>query len=159
MEIYALFLNVLPVPVAAGAAVALDAGGFLVVADLIVLITVRFAGGAVVLAALDAVVFLTTEVALPLLVSLAALTLRRPRVEAAVGGRETAAACRVRVAAGPGFELAVDVLVALRVPAAGLVPLTLSAIPDRRFDGALGGGPFIGDAGLLNIGLAGEAGR
>lgn len=48
-------------PVVAGAVVALAAGAFFVVADLMVPITVRLvAGAAFVAAALDAVVFLTT---------------------------------------------------------------------------------------------------
>lgn len=166
---YPLFLSVLPVPVDAGVAVALEAGGFLVVADLSVLITVRFAGGgAAGLAALEAgleaaalvaVVFFTTVAVLPSLASLVALTLRLPRVEAAVGGRDGAAACRVRVVVGgPILELAVDEVVVFLVPTAGRVPLAFSTMLDRIFCEALGG-PLRGDAGLLIMLFVGDAGR
>lgn len=148
---------------------ALEAGGFLEVADLSVLITVRLVGGgAAGLAALDAglvavalvaVVFFTTVAVLPSLASLVALTLRLPRVEAAVGGREGAVACRVRVAVGPVLELVVDDAVAFLVPAAGRVPLAFSTMFDRILDEALGAGPLRGDAGLVIMLFVGDAGR
>lgn len=148
---------------------ALEAGGFLVVADFSVFMTVLLAGGgAAGLAALDAglvaVVFLTTVAVLPSEASEVALTFLRPRVEAAVGGREGAAAWRVRVAAVPApapalvFELAVDEVVAFLVPAVGRVALALSTMLERRLEEALGG-PLTGDAGRLNVVLAGDAGR
>lgn len=133
-------------------------------ADLIVLMTVLFAGGAgaAVLAALDtvlvAVVFFTTVAVLPLLDSLVALSFRLPRVDAAVGGRGMAAACRVRVAAVPVFELAADDAVTFLEAAVGRVPFAFSTILDKILDEAFGG-PFRGDAGLLIIDFVGDAGR
>lgn len=146
---------------AAVAAAALGAGGFFVVADLIVPITVFFAAGPVVLAALDAVVFFNTVVVLPSLDSLVPLTFRLPRVEAAVGGRGLVAACRERVGAGPLVELAAEemAVVVFLVRGCGRVAFAFSTIFVMRLDEVLAPGAFMGDAGLLAIVLTGDVGR
>lgn len=125
-------------------------------ADFIVLMTVFLAAGAVVLAVLEAVVFLTTDVELPLLDSLVVLAFRLPRVDAAVGGRDGTAACRARTDALPLAELVIDEVVGFLV-IAGRDAFTLSAILDMILEEGLGGGPFIGEAGLLTSVFMGDA--
>lgn len=160
----------------------MGAGGFFVVADFIVLMTVLFVVGA---AALGAVAFETDPVVpffitVPVLSSLDSLTFRFPRVVVTAAGLLVAgllaglpaAGFFVRAAAvGPELEPAEDAMLALRGAAAvavaaapRAVPLALSIMLDNRFedDGVLVG-PFTGEPGRANSGveadLTGDAGR
>lgn len=130
------------------------------VADLIVLMTVLLGAGAVVLAALEAVVFFTTVALLASLDSLVALIFRLPRVAAADGGGAAAFRDRVVVArVGAGFVLAVDEVVVFLVTAAGRVAFAFSTMLDRMLDEDFVFRPLTGEAGRPITDLAGDAGR
>jgi hypothetical protein len=164
---YVRFLNTLPV--ATGAAcdpLAAEAGAFLVVVPaptpfLIVLMTVRFAAGA--LDAVDMAVpgrFLTTVDVLPSLDSLMTLTLRPVRVAGLAGGGADWAAAPFfalvdAVDVDPLEELAAVEVVALRFVAAVRVDRAFSTMLLSRFVALA---ILVGDTGRAMPDLAGEGG-
>ena len=144
--------------VLAGGAVALEAGVFFEVADFIVPMTVRLAGGGGLVAlARDAVLFLTTVAVLASLDSLVPLTFRLPRVEAVVAA-----------AGNGGFLARVDVLAAAPVvvgtaafldAAAARDPFAFSTMLDRMLDDGLDAMLFVGEGGRPTMDLTGEVRR
>jgi hypothetical protein len=135
------------------------AGARLVVADFIVLMTVRFVAGVGFAAAAAAfVVFLITVPVLASLDSLVWLTFLRPRVVAVVDVEDTDSEApagflpRVVPETGVGVGPFRDVAVAPRLA------LAFSTMLDNRFED-LEPGPLMGDAGRPIMDLEGDGGR
>lgn len=154
---HARFRNVLPV-VLAGAAVALEAGAFLEVADLIVPMTVRLvAGGGLVAGARDAVLFFTTVAVLASLDSLVPLTFRLPRVEAVVAAAGNGGFLE-RVPVPAALPLVAGAA-AFRDAAAARDPFAFSTMFDSILDDDFDAMLLAGEGGRPIIDLTGEVGR